>query len=78
MKSESIRRAIAAGDYRLAASLWEQWAAELRACGSAADCRAAAELVEWSRDVLLCARAHAVDRLNALHVAGAYLHSRSF
>lgn len=75
MKSEPIRRAIEAGDYSLAASLWQEWAGELRAAGSAgdaADCRAAAELVEWSRNVLLCARAHTVDSLHALHVAGTY------
>jgi hypothetical protein len=28
--------------------------------------------VEWSRTVVLCARAHLLDRLNSLHIAGEY------
>jgi hypothetical protein len=30
------------------------------------------ELVEWSRVVILCARAHLLDQINSLHVAGEY------
>ena len=30
------------------------------------------ELMEWSRLVVLCARAHLQDRLNSLHVARKY------
>ena len=29
-------------------------------------------LMEWSRRVMLCARAHAQDQLNSLHVAAEY------
>jgi hypothetical protein len=72
MKSEPIRLAIGAGDYTLAASLWQEWVAELHASGDLVDFRAAAQLAKWSREVLLCARAHTVDRLNALYVAGEY------
>ena len=71
--AEEVRAAVAGGDYVYAQGVWNQYAAGLTAGGLSESALAeAAELMEWSRHVLLCARAHAVERLRALHVAGAY------
>ena len=68
-----IREAIAGGDYTRALELWNEYTAAL-AGGllSQATLAEAANLVEWSRPILLTTRAHAAERLRALHVAGAY------
>lgn len=72
-----IRAAIAAEDYEEALRLWNRYAGHLReklaqgtpAAGAFSE---AGELVEWSRTVLLCARAHIGDRLRNAHAARAY------
>lgn len=72
-----IRDAIASVEYHKALRLWNGYAAQLRAeirkgtlsMDALAEAR---ELVAWSRNVLNCARAHALDRLSTLHAAGAY------
>jgi hypothetical protein len=71
--AEAVRAAIAGGDYVYAQGLWNEYVTAVTAGGLSEPALAeAAELMEWSRHVLLCARAHAVERLRALHVAGAY------
>jgi hypothetical protein len=73
VSADSIREAIAGGDYARAQGLWNDYAGALAAGGlSESSLSEAAELMEWSRQALLCARAHAVDRLRTLHVAAAY------
>ena len=74
---EPIRQAVNSGEFDRAQLLWNQCAAglaeELRTgCLSAARLSEVRELVEWSRIVVLCARAHLLDQLNSLHVAGEY------
>lgn len=73
----AIRRAVASGEFQEAQRLWTGYMAELNEelrQGSLSETRLAeaGELMEWSRRVVICARAHAQDRLNGLHVAGQY------
>ncbi|HZY60058.1 MAG TPA: hypothetical protein VFE56_09860 [Candidatus Binataceae bacterium] len=75
--TDRIRDAIASEEYGAALRLWNDYAGLLRgelSRGELSAERMAAtrELFEWSRSVLVCARAHMVDRLNALHAAGVY------
>ena len=74
---EQFRAHIANGEYAAASVLWEQFAADveqrLRAGAvSPAEWAEVSELYSWSRGVMLCARAHALEMLNANHVANAY------
>ncbi|MCX6627570.1 MAG: hypothetical protein NTW28_08075 [Candidatus Solibacter sp.] len=74
---EPIRQAVNSGEFDRAQFLWNQCAAglaeELRTGSlSAARLSEVRELVEWSRLVVLCERAHMQDQLNSLHVAGEY------
>ncbi len=74
---EPIRQAVNSGEFERAQLLWSQCVA-----GLAEDLRSGSlnetrlkevrELVEWSRVVILCARAHLLDQINSLHVAGEY------
>ena len=78
---ESIRQAVSSGEYGRAQLLWNQCAAGLAeelsarhlSAGRLAEVR---ELVEWSRTVVMCERAHLQNQLNRmrseLHVAGEY------
>jgi|HubBroStandDraft_3_1064219.scaffolds.fasta_scaffold560448_2 hypothetical protein len=76
-----IRRAVSAGEFGKASALWEayaeQVAGEIRG-GTCPEARLAQmrELVEWTRGVVICARAHAQLRLNTglmkLHAASIY------
>jgi hypothetical protein len=71
--TEAIRAAITGGNYALAQELWNEYGAKLASDGLTESSLAeAATLVEWSRRVMLCARAHAIDRLHNLHVAAVY------
>ena len=71
--ADFIREAIAGGDYARALELWDQYTSALAGGLLTEDTLAeAANLVEWSRPILMSARAHAAERLRALHVAGAY------
>jgi len=72
-----IRGAVASGEYQRALLLWNEYSARLQEelrVGSLTSGRLAEmrELMEWSRRVMLCARAHAQDQLNSLHVAAEY------
>ena len=78
---ESIRRAVSSGEYDRAQLLWNQCAAGLAEelsgrCLSAARLAEVRELVDWSRTVVLCERAHLQNKLNRmqseLRVTGEY------
>jgi hypothetical protein len=72
-----IRHAVERGEFREAASLWEEWSAILAQSMSQhvldpAEWERAKELYHWSRTVIICERTHLLHRLNTLHAAGAY------
>ena len=74
---EPIRQAVSSGEYERAQFLWSECAAALAgelSRGRLTEARLSEvrELMEWSRTVVLCARAHMQDQLNSLHVAGEY------
>ena len=74
---EPIRQAVSCGEFGRAQLLWMECVAGLaedRKNGSlgAARLNEVRELVEWSRTVVLCARAHLQGQLNCLHIAGEY------
>jgi hypothetical protein len=74
---ESLRQAVNSGEFDRAQLLWNQYAgrlAEELSNGSLSEARLSEvrELVEWSRMVVLCARALMQDQLNSLHVATEY------
>jgi hypothetical protein len=74
---EPIRQAVNSGEFDRAQLLWNECAAGLEeelnhGCLSEARLREVRELVEWSRTVVLCERAHLMNQLNSLHVAGEY------
>jgi len=76
-----IRRAVSAGEFGKASALWDAYAGQVAdeirggGCGEArlAQMR---ELVEWTRGIVTCTRAHAQLRLNTrrtkLHAASIY------
>ena len=71
--ADSVRAAIAAGNYSRALELWNEYVASLKSDGlNAATLAGVAELVNWSRPLLLATREHAAARLRALHVAEVY------
>jgi hypothetical protein len=77
---ERIRHAITRGEYPQASELWNHFASELQdriRAGRlpASEWTDVAELFTWSRNVLLCARAQALDLLNTNHVASTYGHA---
>jgi len=72
-----IRQAVAAGSFEEAQLLWKQYAEKIRAefqLGPVPESRLteARELAEWTRIAVLCARAHAHDRLKQITVATRY------
>jgi len=81
---ESIRQAVNSGEFGRAQLLWRECSAALAeelTRGHLTKARLAEvrellgevrELMEWSRMVVLCARAHLQDRLNIVHVAREY------
>jgi len=74
---ETIRQAVMCGEFSRAQFLWEECVAGLTGELSAGSLTAAKlaevrELVEWSRNLVMCRRAHLQDRINSLHVAGEY------
>ena len=74
---DPIREAIACEDYRTALREWNCYAARLegdigRGLVSAEQMAEVREVFEWSRNTLLCARAHDLARLNAMRAAAAY------
>ena len=69
--TEPIRQAVASGDFQEAQLLWNGYADLLRQempKGSVTPARLeeVRELVEWSRRVVLCAHAHAQNRLDSM------------
>jgi len=76
-RTSHLRKAIASGDYGNALRLWDDYAAGIRqeigrgVC-TAARMAEAREFLDWARRVVLCARAQAQNRLNAIHVARQY------
>jgi hypothetical protein len=81
---ESIRQAVNSGEFGRAQLLWRECSealAEELTNGHLTKARLeevrellaeVRELMEWSRMVVLCVRAHLQDRLNSLHVAREY------
>jgi hypothetical protein len=76
-----IRSAVSAGEFGQASALWEIHAQQVADAAGGGSCSAAElaqmrELIEWTRSVVSCARAHAQLRLNArrtkLHAASIY------
>jgi hypothetical protein len=72
--SEAIRRAVAAGDYVTAATLFDQFARSLPPDESSL--AELGDLAQWTRLTVLCAKAHAEDEARSLQaglrVAAAY------
>jgi hypothetical protein len=74
---EPIRQAVASGEFEKALALWTEYAAqleeELRGQRlSATRFQEMEALVEWSRSVVQCARAHDQELLNSICAAGKY------
>jgi hypothetical protein len=76
-RTDEMRRAVASGEWPAVLRLWEVYAAGIReeigrgACTPARMAEAQGFL-DWARRVVLCARAQAQTRLNAIHVARQY------
>ncbi|MBZ5621886.1 MAG: hypothetical protein LAQ69_24645 [Acidobacteriia bacterium] len=76
-RTDPIRQAVAAGEFHRATLLWNEYAAGIReeigrgACTEARMAEAG-ELLEWSRGVALCDRAHAQSQLTSMRVAAQY------
>ena len=76
-RTVTIREAIASGAFHRAALLWNEYAAGIRDEIDRGTCTAArmaeaGELLEWSREVVLCERARAQAQINTIWVAGQY------
>ncbi|MBS1860025.1 MAG: hypothetical protein JST11_31940 [Acidobacteria bacterium] len=74
---ETIRQAVARGDYAAAREAWQRYAAalgaEIRAGVAGPERRRELEeLYRWCLQVVTCARARAVDCLNGAHAASVY------
>jgi hypothetical protein len=76
-RTDHIRRAVVSADWQNALRLWGDYAAGIReeisrrAC-TPARMAEAREFLDWARRVVLCTRAQAQRRLNAIHVAQQY------
>jgi hypothetical protein len=76
-RTNPIRQAVASGEFHRAAMLWNEYVNETREEINRGTCTQArmaetAELVEWSRRVALCDRAHAQGQLTTIWVASQY------
>jgi hypothetical protein len=76
---EQFRDAVSSGEFQRASQLWNAYAAERltearRGCGDRLP--EMRELMEWTRTVVICARAQALrslrTRLTEVHAASAY------
>ncbi len=76
---EQFRGAVSSGEFQRASQLWNDYTAERlvearRGCGDKLP--EMRELMEWTRTVVVCARAHALrnlrTRLTEVHAACAY------
>jgi hypothetical protein len=75
--TNSIREAVASGEFDRATILWNEYATRIREEIRRGTCTAgrmaeAGELVRWSRQVVLCDRARAQAQLNTIWVASRY------
>lgn len=77
--AERFRKAVSSGEFHRGSELWNAYAAERlteaqHGCGEKLP--EMRELMEWTRRVVLCARAQALrklrTRLTEVHAAGAY------
>lgn len=76
-RTDPIRQAVAAGEFHRATLLWNEYVTEIREEIGRGTCTQArmvetAELLEWSRGVVLCDRAHAQSQLTTMWVASQY------
>ena len=76
-RTDPIRQAVSAGEFQRATLLWHEYVAGIleelhRGTCTQARMAEAGELVEWSRGVVLCERAHAQSQLNTVWVAAQY------
>ena len=76
-----IRRAVSAGEFAKASALWETYGLQVTdairgGAFSAAELVQLRELIDWTRCVVICARAQGQRRMNTrtmkLHAAAAY------
>jgi len=76
-----FRRAVSAGEFSRASALWEAYAEQVAAEIRGGICPAAQfsqmrELMDWTRGIVTCARAHGQLRINTrrteLHAAAVY------
>jgi hypothetical protein len=75
--TDHIRRSVASGEYQNALRLWNDYAVTIRDALCRGVCTQdrmaeARDFLEWARRAVLCARAQAQNRLNAIHVANQY------
>jgi hypothetical protein len=75
--TDPIRHAVASGEFHRATLLWNEYVAEVleeinRGTCTQARMAETAELVEWSRGVVLCDRAHAQSQITTMWVASQY------
>jgi hypothetical protein len=76
-RTDKIRKAVASGDWQAALRFWEEYAAGIRkeiSCGACSHARLseARNFLDWAGRMVLCARAHAQNRLNTNYAAGRY------
>ena len=76
-RTGAMREAVASGDCQAALRLWDVYVAGIREEIARRECSPARlaearEFLDWARRTVLCARAQAQTRLNAIHVARQY------
>ena len=76
-RTKPIREAIASGEFDRAMDLWNEFTTLLREEIGRGTCTQAsmsetADLLAWSRGVVLCERAHAQSQLTTMWVASQY------
>ena len=76
-RTDELRKAVVSGEWPAVVRLWEAYAAGIReeiGCGTCSSARMAEarEFLDWAQRVVLCARAQAQNRLDAIHVTRQY------
>ena len=76
---DQFREAVSSGEFQRASQIWNAYAAERlmeARCGCGDRLPEMRELLEWTRTVIICARAQALrslrTRLTEVHAASAY------
>jgi hypothetical protein len=74
---EPLRQAVASGEFPRALVLWNEYVARFagalqRGEVTLGQWREVEDFVAWARNLALCSRAYAQDRLNSLHVTDRY------